>query len=150
MAIQKPLTRRKKFNLQLKKKPINFFFCFSPIKISVSVVVSVWLVQESDSPQTLWGLGLCPVLFLHSPYRTLSLPGTTVKAIIINTSILISALLPLPVPALFVIPSRARAFSPPRAEHCDNDAGSARCFDVWSHGNEQNMKFPLYNKFCHS
>lgn len=81
VAIQQPLTRQKKFNLQLKKKTINFFFFFfaffSPIKIGVtwspSVVVSVWLVEESDS---FWGLGLCPVLFLPSPspYRTPHLP----------------------------------------------------------------------------
>lgn len=86
VAIQKLLTRQKKLNLQLKKKFIYFFFfallCFAvPIKISVSVtwspsmVMSVWLVEESDNPQTIWGLGLCPILFLHSPspYRTLCL-----------------------------------------------------------------------------
>lgn len=83
MAIQKLLTRQKKFNLQLKKTSIDFFYFFVfPIKISVSVtlspsvVVSVWLAEESDIPQTLWGLGLCPVLFLHSPSPcgTLRLP----------------------------------------------------------------------------
>lgn len=68
VTIQEPLTRWKKFNLQLKNPSINFFSFKNSMSVTWSpgMSVSIWPVEESHITQNLRGLGLCSVLFLHS------------------------------------------------------------------------------------
>lgn len=91
-----------------------------------SVSVSVWPAEESHIAHTLWDWDYALFYFCTAPNPTRpcicngSLPGTMVK-VIINTSILILALLAFHLPALFVIPGRPKAFFPHGEEHCHND-----------------------------